>query len=297
MNKNISESGYLLSTCNIDNNSQAIGFIDSGLGGLSILNKVWQKLPNENTIYIADSKYAPYGNKSLEFIQQRCLDLCNFLLQHKVKTIVIACNTATTNCIDYLRSNINSIPIIGVEPAIKPAFLGTMSSKNKKVGILATENTLNSNNFKKLVSNITNTLSEYILIQEPGNGLVECIEQQNISMDNQKLVTLCKMYIDKMLEHGIDTIVLGCTHYPFLLPILNTTYPNINFVESSLAIANHLYNTLENNSKLNLDFSNKITHYLYSSLCLQHIKEFVINKNINVNVNDNHNINYRILLL
>jgi len=260
-----------------------IGILDSGLGGLSVLQAIWQSLPQENTIYLADSKYAPYGDKSLEFIQQRTLKLCNFLIEQKVKAIVIACNTATTNAINYIREIIQDVIIIGVEPGIKPAF---SISKNKIVGVLATENTLKSENFSNLVENIIeqNLVKNPVLYQQSGNGLVELIETQNIDLNNENLLDLIKTYINPMLYKNVDTIVLGCTHYPFLLPILNTLYPHINFVETAQAIVSHLKAKLLDENLLNNIQSHKVKHLLLSSLDEKYLKDF-IHKNIKSNSN------------
>ncbi|MFM2343724.1 MAG: hypothetical protein RLZZ210_332 [Pseudomonadota bacterium] len=249
---------------------KSIGILDSGLGGLSVLQQVWQDLPLESTIYIADSKHAPYGTKLKQFLCSRSLELCNFLCEQDVKAIVVACNTATTNTITYLRENITHIPIIGVEPGIKPAL---NISKNKKIGILATHNTLYSEEFNKLMQATGLAYKhefglEPIWIKQCGNGLVELIESCNINLSNNELVNLCKYYIDEIIAQGADTIVLGCTHYPFLLSIFNELYPNINFIETSKAVVNHLRNTLVSNSNNksyinNNDVNNQIKNILY----------------------------------
>ncbi len=272
---------------------QAIGVLDSGLGGLSILQQIWQDLPFELTIYLADSKYAPYGIKSKEFLCQRSLDLCRFLCRQKVKIIVIACNTATTNTIAYLRSHINHIPIIGVEPGIKPAL---SISKNKHIGILATHNTIISDDFNQLMQGLAlNYQQEFNIIPRwfplAANGLVELIENGNIHMNNQELVSLCKNYIDFLMQKNVDTIVLGCTHYPFLLNIFSKLYPTIKFIETAEAVVNHLKNTLlEQNTNVNINEKQNIVieHKMLSSLNSQHLMEFV---NENCRKHDRHKFN------
>ena len=146
-----------------------IGIFDSGIGGTSIWKEINTLLPNENTIYLADSKNAPYGQKSEEKILELSIKNTEFLLNKNCKTIVVACNTATTNAIQYLRENYN-IPFIGIEPAIKPASINT---KTKKIGILATKGTLNSSLFSTASNNIN---KEVTIVEQVGEGLVELIE-------------------------------------------------------------------------------------------------------------------------
>ena len=180
---------------------------DSGVGGLSIAKCIAQQLPHENIIYFADSLHAPYGEKSVEFIIKRVNLIAKQLIVKGVKAIVIACNTATVNAIEQLRAQVN-IPIIGVEPAIKPAAKQSLS---KKVAILATQATSENQRFKDLIDLHHN--GAQVLIQ-PCPGLVEFIEQgkQNSSRCN----ALLKQYIDPLISQGVDTLVLGCTHYPFV---------------------------------------------------------------------------------
>ena len=191
----------------ISSNSAPIGVFDSGVGGLSIAKCIAQQLPHENIIYIADSLHAPYGEKSVEFIIERVNIIAEQLIAKGVKAIVIACNTATVNAIEQLRAKVN-IPIIGVEPAIKPAAKQSIS---KKVAILATQATSENQRFKDLIDLHHNGAE--VLIQ-PCPGLVEFIEQGNQNSDDCN--ALLKQYINPLIKEGIDTLVLGCTHYPFV---------------------------------------------------------------------------------
>ncbi len=177
------------------------------MGGLSIAKYITQQLPHENIIYIADSLHAPYGEKSDIFIIERVNVIAKQLIAKGVKTIVIACNTATVNAIEQLRAQVD-IPIIGVEPAIKPAAKQSIS---KKVAILATQATSENQRFKDLINLHHN--GAQVLIQ-PCPGLVEFIEQgeQNSHACN----ALLKEYVLPLINQGIDTLVLGCTHYPFV---------------------------------------------------------------------------------
>lgn len=188
-------------------NDQAIGIFDSGVGGLSIAKCIAQTLPNENLTYVADSLHAPYGDKSVDFIIERVNFISEKLLKQGVKALVIACNTATVNAIAQLRTKID-IPIIGVEPAVKPAAL---SSKNKKVAILVTQATSNNHRFQALVNSHHNGAEVFI---QPCPGLVELVEQGQ--QHSQACRTLLESYLNPLLTQGIDTLVLGCTHYPFV---------------------------------------------------------------------------------
>lgn len=180
---------------------------DSGVGGLSIAKCIAQQLPHENIIYIADSLHAPYGEKSVDFIIERVNTIAKLLIAKGVKAIVIACNTATVNAIEQLRAQVN-IPIIGVEPAIKPAAKQSIS---KKVAILATQATSENQRFKDLIDLHHN--GAQVLIQ-PCPGLVEFIEQGK--QHSPACNALLRQYIEPLVNQGIDTLVLGCTHYPFV---------------------------------------------------------------------------------
>lgn len=232
-------------------NKQPIGIFDSGVGGTSIWKEIHSLLPFENTIYLADSANAPYGIKGKQAIIDLSVKNADFLLENNCKLIVVACNTATTNAIDYLRQNYN-VPFIGIEPAIKPAALQT---KNQAVGILATKGTLSSSLFSK-----TSTLfaSNITVIEQVGNGIVELIEAGKLYSD--EMISLLKIYLKPMLEANIDYLVLGCTHYPYLIPILIDLLPNhVKIIDSGQAVArqtkavleqNHLLNTQNLNSKI-----------------------------------------------
>lgn len=220
-----------------------IGIFDSGIGGTSIWKEINQLLPNENTIYLADSKNAPYGQKSEEEILKLSIKNTEFLLNKNSKIIVVACNTATTNTIEYLRNNYK-VPFIGIEPAIKPASLKT---KTNKIGILATKGTLNSKLFETTSSKIN---SEVEIIEQVGEGLVELIESGNLY--SSKMSTLLKQYIEILLSQNIDNLVLGCTHYPYLIPqIKKIVGDKINIIDSGLAVAKQTGRVLEKNQLLN----------------------------------------------
>ena len=206
-----------------------IGIFDSGVGGTSIWREIVQLLPNEDTIYLADSKNAPYGSKSKEEILRLSIKNTEILLEKECKIIVVACNTATTNAIGYLRKNY-SVPFIGIEPAIKPAALQT---KTRKVGVLATKGTLSSTLFHS-TSKIHAAGIE--VFEQEGKGLVELIEAGKQESNEAK--QLLQSFLQPMLAAGIDCLVLGCTHYPYLISTLKKILPDtIQIIDSGYAVA------------------------------------------------------------
>lgn len=223
--------------------NQPIGIFDSGVGGTTIWKEIASLLPHEDTIFLADSKYAPYGKRSKEEITVLSIKNTEKLLELNCKMIVVACNTATTNAIKTLRSTYN-IPIIGIEPAIKPAAIRT---KTKKVGVLATKGTLSSELFVKTSDLYTQNIE---VIEIIGTGLVELIEKGKI--DTDEMHTLLHSYIAPMLNKNIDHLVLGCTHYPYLIPILKEMLSNqVTIIDSGEAVARQTKTVLIANNLLN----------------------------------------------
>ena len=197
------------------NNNNPIGLFDSGIGGTSIWKAIHQLMPNENTIYLADSKNAPYGEKSKEEIIALSKKNTELLLEFNCKMIVVACNTATTNAIKELRATYN-IPFIGIEPAIKPA---ANNSKTQTIGILATKGTLSSELFNKTIE----LYKDIKIVEQIGHGLVELIE--NGEINSPEMEKLLQSYLTPMIEKNIDYLVLGCSHYPYLIPKIKTILP------------------------------------------------------------------------
>ena len=223
--------------------NKPIGIFDSGIGGTSIFKEIHVLLPNENCIYLADSKNAPYGNKSKEDILQLSIKNTEYLLSKGCKIIVVACNTATTNAISYLRANYN-VPFIGIEPAIKPAALKTQS---KAIGILATKGTLSSQLFHKTTDLFANGID---VIEQVGEGIVPLIETGQL--DSNAMKTLIATYLKPMLKQDIDYLVLGCTHYPYLIPMLAKMLPkHIQIIDSGLAVAKQTQAVLSAEDLLN----------------------------------------------
>ncbi|WP_299110610.1 glutamate racemase [uncultured Winogradskyella sp.] len=220
-----------------------IGIFDSGIGGTSIFKEIYTLLPYENYIYLADSKNAPYGNKSEAEILQLGIKNTELLLNKNSKIIVVACNTATTNAISYLRANYD-VPFIGIEPAIKPAALNTQT---KAIGILATKGTLSSHLFYKTTDLYANGIT---VIEQVGEGIVPLIESGMLY--SSEMQDLLKTYLKPMLKHNIDYLVLGCTHYPYLIPILSEMLPkHVKIIDSGLAVAKQTKAILINNDLLN----------------------------------------------
>ena len=254
--------------------SNPIGIFDSGIGGTSIWKEIKNLMPNENCIYLADSKNAPYGEKSHEEILRLSIKNTEFLIERKCKLIVVACNTATTNAIDYLRNKYN-VPFIGIEPAIKPAAL---NSKSKKVGVLATKGTLSSALFH---STSQNHAAGIEVFERQGKGLVELIEKGDLESKSLKL--LLNQYVGPMLDRGIDYLVLGCTHYPYLIPLLKEILPpDVKIIDSGQAVARQTKSILVEQNLINDD--DEIGHHqCYTNGNIEVLKRFVLNAAPHVN--------------
>jgi glutamate racemase len=216
--------------------SQTIGVMDSGVGGISVLKHIHALLPHEQLIYVADSQYAPYGNKTAEEITARCIEIADFLMTKQVKAIVVACNTATAAAIDTMRATY-AIPIIGMEPAVKPAAAAT---KNGVIGVLATVGTLKSAQFAALLESYGRNVK---VVTQGCVGLVECIERGEL--DTSATKALIRQYTAPLLAEGADTIVLGCTHYPFVKQaIQDIVGDEISLIDTGAAVAKQLQKKL-----------------------------------------------------
>ena len=223
--------------------TKPIGIFDSGAGGLSIWKDIHAFLPQESTLYISDAKYAPYGTKGEKAILERSIINTELLLKKGAKIVVVACNTATTNAISYLRKYYQ-VPFIGIEPAIKPAALNT---RTKAIGILATKGTLSSALFHETSQRYTKDLK---VIEQEGNGIVELIESGGLF--SREMDQLLQKYITPMLEANVDCLVLGCTHYHFLIPVLKKVLPKeVKIIESGPAVAKQTAAILQKNNLLN----------------------------------------------
>ncbi|HEY1998778.1 glutamate racemase [Paraburkholderia sp.] len=217
-----------------------IGVFDSGLGGLSVLRAVRAQLPGETIIYVADSLYAPYGERDEDFIGDRTLAIGQWLVAQGAKVLVVACNTATAQSIAMVRERL-PIPLVGVEPGIKPA---AAQSKTRVAGVLATQSTLRSARFQTLLERYA---ADCRFLCQPGHGLVQAIERCDIG--SAELRALLRGYLEPMLDAGADTLVLGCTHYPFLdTAIRDIVGDRMTLIDTSVAIARQLERVLEQNA-------------------------------------------------
>jgi len=249
-------------------NNNPIGLFDSGIGGTSIWKEIHQLLPYEDTIYLADSANAPYGQKTKEEIIQLSCKNTEFLLNQNCKIVVVACNTATTNAIKELRVKYD-IPFIGIEPAIKPAAL---HSQTQKIGILATKGTLNSELFYKNVEQF----QDIKIIEQIGFGLVELIE--NGKINSSEMTKLLEDYLNPMIASNIDYLVLGCSHYPFLIPQIKKILPsNIKIIDSGEAVAKQTKKIL--NEKIGLrEINQQSSQVFYSNSNTKVLSEILENK-------------------
>jgi glutamate racemase len=237
--------------------SQAIGVLDSGVGGISVLKHIHALLPHENLMYVADSKYAPYGNKTPAEIIARCMTIADFLIAQHVKTLVVACNTATAAAIGVMRE-IYSMPIIGMEPAVKPAAAAT---KNGVIGVLATVGTLKSAQFAALLESYGRNVK---VVTQGCVGLVECIERGELESPNTK--ALIRQYTAPLLAEGADTIVLGCTHYPFVKYVIQEVVGDkITLIDTGAAVAKQLKNKLEEKGLLSASREKAEVHFWTNS--------------------------------
>ena len=214
-----------------------IGVFDSGVGGVSVLREIRRELPAEDLIYLADSAYTPYGDRPATVIIERSIAMVALLEREGVKAVVVACNTATGVAVDTLRARF-SLPIVAIEPAVKPAVARTRSGV---VGVLATTQTLASERFSKLVDTHAGGVR---VVTQPSPGLVEVVEAGELSTAATR--SLVERYVRPLLDHGADTIVLGCTHYPFLSAVIqDVAGPDVTVIDPAVAVARELRRRLQ----------------------------------------------------
>lgn len=224
--------------------SDAIGVFDSGVGGLSILKEIRRILPGEDLLYLADSAHCPYGTKPIPQIRARSLAVTAFLVKSGVKAVVVACNSASVAGLDQVRGAYPQIPIVGVEPGIKPAHDLT---RNGKIGVLATNLTLKGDRFSVLVERFGANVEVYT---QPAPGLVELVE--NGQLDTAEAEQLLHQYLNPLLKKPIDTLVLGCTHYPFLMETIKKICgQGVTVIDTGLAVAKQTVRVLEQYRALN----------------------------------------------
>lgn len=254
-------------------NDSPIGIFDSGVGGLSILQSISALLPQEDLIYVADSQYTPYGNKTDAEIESRVLTIASFLESKSVKCLVVACNTATAAAIKQLREKY-SIPIIGLEPALKPA---ANNSKTKRVGVLATQATLESEKYEQLKQQFVDSLQ---LTEKASPLFVELVENSKELSENE--YQMIEKELAPFRQANIDALVLGCTHYPFLTQaITNIMGDDVTLYESGPAVAKEV------KRRLSAQLSNKARQgsaLFYSSAPENAAPQFsqLLNQNVQV---------------
>lgn len=207
-----------------------IGILDSGVGGLSVLREIARQLPHEDLLYIADQAHIPYGPRPLDDIRALTLGIIRFLRAQGAKAIVIACNTASAAALYTARAAFSDLPIVGMEPAVKPA---AERSRARRVGVLATPATFQGELFASLVERFAQDVE---VLPQACPGLVEQVEVGDL--DGPQTQALLRTYLNPLLAAGADTLVLGCTHYPFLLPaIAQIAGPQVEVIDPSPAVA------------------------------------------------------------
>lgn len=220
-----------------------IGIFDSGVGGLSVLNELRRLLPQENLLYVADQAHVPYGSRPLDEIRRFSEAITHFLLAHEAKLIVIACNTASAAALTHLRKTFPAVPFVGMEPAVKPAARQTQSGR---VGVLATATTFASERYADLMARFAR---EVVVWEDPCRGLVDLIESGEV--DTPVTMALLQDVLDPMLTSGVDTLVLGCTHYPFVIPLLRQiSGPKVMIIDPAPAIARQVERVLQQHENL-----------------------------------------------
>ena len=238
-----------------------IGVFDSGLGGLTVVRAMTEVIKGAEIFYIADTKNAPYGEKTTEQILQYSLNITQYLIaKHQIDTLIVACNTATSAAIRYLREQYPSLIIIGTEPGIKPAIEQTRTGK---VGVLATPDTLKGDKYQDLVNELA-IQKDVTLFEQACPGLVEQIE--NGETHTPKTKEMLESWLHPMRENGVDTIVLGCTHYPLVSEVIeHVMQRRLNLIHTGEAIAKRLLSlSYENGHKNKGDL--KITLYSTSTI-------------------------------
>jgi len=216
--------------------SAPVGVFDSGVGGLSVVRAITELMPAESLLYVADTAHCPYGVRSIEYLRARALHISSYLQAQGAKAIVVACNTATVATIATLRANF-SLPIIGIEPAIRPAAANT---KSGVIGVLATAATLGSAHLSALIERHT---EYHEVVTSACPGWVEAVEAGDL--DSPATRALVASSVQPLLDAGADTLVLGCTHFPFLRPLIEAVAgPEIRILETGMPVARQLQRRL-----------------------------------------------------
>ena len=215
-----------------------IGVFDSGMGGLSVLREIRSCLPREDTLYYADNAHCPYGSQTEEFVRRRAFHIADFLQSQGAKMLVVACNTASIAALDALRARDPDQPVVGMEPAVKPAAAAT---RNRRIGVLATTVTLHGDRFSSLLQRYAQDVE---VTTRPGTGLVERVEAGQL--DTPETLAWLGALLAPFIQAGVDTLVLGSTHYPFLRPaIAQVMGPGVTLIDTGAAVARRIRQVLE----------------------------------------------------
>ena len=235
----------------------SIGVFDSGLGGLSIAREIRLRLPHESIVYIADTAYCPYGGRPLEEISRRSVAMTRALLDQGAKIIVVACNTASGAALDMLRATFD-VPIVGLEPAVKPA---AASSANGRIAVLATPATLKTGRFNRLVDRHGAGVD---VVKVPCPGFVELVESGTVS--GARAVETVREVLRPILDSRVDRVVLGCTHYPFLRDtIAEVVGPDVQILDSGAAVARQVGRVLAQHDLLASDTDGESSFRIFTT--------------------------------
>ena len=234
---------------------EAIAIFDSGVGGLSVLRHLADVLPHENILYLADQAHVPYGPRSAEEIRHFCQAITQFLSEQGAKIVVVACNTASAAALTHLRQQFPTVPIVGMEPAVKPA---AQQTKSGLVGVLATAVTFDSPRYAELMSRFGQGI---IVYEDPCLGLVDLIEAGKIQ--SPQIEQLLRPILTPMLAAGVDTLVLGCTHYPFVLPVIKKLVGQaVTLIDPAPAVARQTARVLRQENCLASSTSSRQVHLI-----------------------------------
>ncbi len=220
-------------------NNSPIGVYDSGLGGLSVWRELCRLLPEESLIYLGDGKNCPYGGRPREDIERFAEEAVSYLVERGVKMVVVGCNTATTAAIDHLRAKWSNLPIVGLEPAVKPACLNSVT---RRIAVLATKHSLQSDMFLRTAARYADDVEVLKVVGEEFVEIVEAGEEHSERAD-----VAVRRVVEPMFDRGIDYIVLGCTHYPFLRPNIERVigHRDVKVIDSGEAVARRVEWLLE----------------------------------------------------
>ena len=239
----------------LNNVSGPIGIFDSGVGGLSVLRAVREVLPSESLVYLADQAHVPYGPRSLEQVRAFSAGITRYLLAQDAKLIVVACNTASAAALHHLRQVFPQVPFVGMEPAVKPAAEHTQSGV---VGVLATPATFQGELFASVVERFANGVT---VLQDTCPGLVMEVDAGHL--DTPQVRAILVRALKPMLAQGIDTVVLGCTHFPFVLPTIESIVgPGVRVIDPAPAIARQVERLLETHGLCSPEKKGNLVRYL-----------------------------------